>query len=302
MARTVTVGIDGSPESRAAADWAAREALLRKLPLRLVHVWHWEPSYPSGALLSPETQQHWAERIPREVAAEITARYPGLDVSTERVEGETSAALLTAAKDAEVLAIGSRGLGAMVGFLVGSVAMATVARTERPVVLVRAGERAEDEHRTADGGSGAGGDAPYRDVVLGVDLASPHEDLIAHAFEAAARRETTLRVVHTWSPPNAYDFDPGLVGQETMDELASRAATSLAEALRSWRDKYPHVPLSERVERGRPGERLVTASQDASLVVIGRRTRRSSLGIHIGSVAHAVMHHAKAPVAVVPHP
>ena len=38
MLRTVTVGYDGSSESRAAAEWAAREALLRGLPLRLVNV------------------------------------------------------------------------------------------------------------------------------------------------------------------------------------------------------------------------------------------------------------------------
>lgn len=39
MTRTITVGIDGSPESHAAAEWAAREAELRDLPVRLLHVW-----------------------------------------------------------------------------------------------------------------------------------------------------------------------------------------------------------------------------------------------------------------------
>ena len=46
---------------------------------------------------------------------------------------------------------------------------------------------------------------------------------------------------------------------------------------------------------------LIDDSADASLVVVGRRTRRSPLGPHIGPVAHAVLHHAKAPVAVVAH-
>ncbi|MGV9238841.1 universal stress protein, partial [Streptomyces nigra] len=35
MARTITVGLDGSSESRAAAEWAAREATLRQVPVRL---------------------------------------------------------------------------------------------------------------------------------------------------------------------------------------------------------------------------------------------------------------------------
>ncbi|MDX2784964.1 universal stress protein, partial [Streptomyces caniscabiei] len=47
MSRTVTVGIDGSPESLAAAAWAAREARLRALPLRLVNVWEMVPE-PMG--------------------------------------------------------------------------------------------------------------------------------------------------------------------------------------------------------------------------------------------------------------
>lgn len=44
MPRTVTVGLDGSPESRVAADWAAREAKLRGLPLKLVNVWEPAPT------------------------------------------------------------------------------------------------------------------------------------------------------------------------------------------------------------------------------------------------------------------
>ena len=43
MSPTITVGLDGSPESRAAAEWAAREARLRGLPLRVLHVREPEP-------------------------------------------------------------------------------------------------------------------------------------------------------------------------------------------------------------------------------------------------------------------
>ncbi|MFS4095412.1 universal stress protein [Streptomyces sp. AF1A] len=55
-------------------------------------------------------------------------------------------------------------------------------------------------------------------------------------------------------------------------------------------------------ETSREGaERIVDASREASLLVVGRRTRTSPLGTHVGHVAHAVLHHAPAPVAVVPH-
>ncbi|MFI9004260.1 universal stress protein [Streptomyces sp. NPDC053541] len=45
---------------------------------------------------------------------------------------------------------------------------------------------------------------------------------------------------------------------------------------------------------------LVEASQDADLVIVGRRTRRVPVGPHLGHVAHAVIHHGRAPVVVVP--
>ena len=61
MTRTVTVGLDGSPESRAAAEWAAREAQLRGLPLKIVHVFEPLPAHVAQApLLGAETVQQWS--------------------------------------------------------------------------------------------------------------------------------------------------------------------------------------------------------------------------------------------------
>ncbi|KES04316.1 hypothetical protein BU52_26260 [Streptomyces toyocaensis] len=70
MSRTVTVGFDGSPESRAAAEWAAREAGLRGSRLLLVHVREPVPEPMARAPLpGGETRGHWSERIPREAPA-----------------------------------------------------------------------------------------------------------------------------------------------------------------------------------------------------------------------------------------
>lgn len=52
---------------------------------------------------------------------------------------------------------------------------------------------------------------------------------------------------------------------------------------------------------GRPAQHLMEAASDCSLVVIGRRTRHAELGMHIGPVAHAVIHHCDGPIAVIPH-
>ena len=103
MPRTITVGLDGSPESRAAAEWAAREAQLRGLPVKLVQVWEPVPAPTAQApLLGAETRQHWTERVPRESADGLRLRHPGVEVSTEQLSGRPAETLVDAAKDAEL--------------------------------------------------------------------------------------------------------------------------------------------------------------------------------------------------------
>ncbi|UUU26582.1 universal stress protein [Streptomyces sp. DSM 40750] len=300
MTRTITVGLDGSSESRAAAEWAAREARLLGLPLKLVHVWEPVPDPIAQApLLGAETHQHWTERIPREAAEGIRLRHPGLDVTTEQLSGHPSEVLAGAAKEAELLVLGSRGLSGIGGFMVGSVGLSVLAHAERPVVLVRAGEQAADEHEMDPVGIPSAA-TPFRPVVLGLDIESPDAELIEFAFAAAVRRGTSLRVVHGWNPPPYYAY--GLaVDLELHADLTRRETSALSEVLRPWREKHPDVEVTEESHYGTPGSHLVDASREASLVVVGRRIRRSPFGAHIGPVTHTVLHHATTPVAVVPH-
>ncbi|MGW3498706.1 universal stress protein [Streptomyces sp. NPDC001020] len=300
MPRTITVGLDGSPESRSAAEWAAREAELRGLPVKLVQVWEPLPEPMALAqLLGAETHQHWTERVPREAAEGLRLRHPGIDVSTEQLTGGPAETLTRTARDAELLVLGSRGLGGIGGFLVGSVGLAVVARTERPVVLIRAGERATDEHQKDAAGSPSTS-TPFRPVVLGVDIAEPDETLLEFAFDAAARREAPLRAVHGWNPPPYYAYGMTLDAGAHLS-MAQGDAAALTEVLRPWREKFPDVDVVEESRCGSPASVLIEASREASLVVVGRRIRRASVGAHIGPFTHAVLHHAAAPVVVVPH-
>jgi nucleotide-binding universal stress UspA family protein len=83
--------------------------------------------------------------------------------------------------------------------------------------------------------------------------------------------------------------------------VAQAAGQALETVLGPWRDKYPTVEVRELVEEGRPAQRLLEDTQDAGLLVVGRRIRPTRIGTHTGPVAHAVMHHVRCPVAVVPH-
>ncbi|MFF4805608.1 universal stress protein [Streptomyces sp. NPDC001351] len=103
-----------------------------------------------------------ADRMLREAEATIALRHPGLRITTDRLVEEPVPALLAAAEEADLLVLGSRGLGGVAGFLVGSVAQAVVAGSRRPVVLVRGALRPEDEHQPGPSGAGA---VPFRDLL-----------------------------------------------------------------------------------------------------------------------------------------
>ncbi|MFG2359011.1 universal stress protein [Streptomyces sp. NPDC048521] len=302
MTRTITVGLDGSPESRAAAEWAAREARLRALPLKILHVREPVPSpmppVTQAPLLRSETNQGWTEEITRESAEGLRLRHPGVEVITDRVTGNPAAALAEAADAAELLVLGSRGFGAIGGFVMGSVSLSVIARASHPVVLVRSGEQAADEHKTDPAGVPSAA-TPFRPVVVGLDTDDPDETLLDFAFDAAARRSASLRVVHGWNEPPTFH---GFYGDTQLHgSLARRQATLLTEVLRPWRQKFPNVDVIEASRCGSAAQVLVTASRDVCLAVVGRRIRTSPLGAHIGPVAHAVLHHVVAPVAVVAH-
>ncbi|MBD0843011.1 universal stress protein [Streptomyces sp. TRM68416] len=303
MSSIVVVGLDGSRESRAAAAWAAREAVLRDAPLRLVHAWQPQPSAPAAfagvsqsALYSD--LQGWSDRLLHEAQAELSRRHPGLDVTCELHPEQAVPVLLAAAEDAGLLVLGSRGLGGVAGFLLGSVALTVVARSRRPVVLVRGDERPEDEH-LPDASGAASSTTPYRDVVLGLNLEQPHDAVTGFAFDAAARRAAGLRVVYGWNPPALTDH--GAFTDVVQAELTGSMRGALHEVLAPWREKFPGVEVTAQAVVGKAGSHLVGASRDASLVVVGRAASQTPFGARVGPVTHAVLHHAAAPVAVVPH-
>lgn len=305
MAPTVVTGLDGSPESRAAAEWAAREAVLRGLSLTVVTVREPLPApvarapFPGFDTGQQWDERQWSEQIAREAAEGLRARHPGLDVGTVQADGEAATALAEAARDAELLVLGSRGLGALGGFLVGSVGRHLLTRAEPPVVMVRAGEQATDEHLPDPVGIPSTA-TPYRPVLLGVDLRHPHDEAIRFAFDAARLRGTSLHVLHCWVMPPWFAYgrpaDP-----EFTTSLGRQYLADLYDVLRPWKQKYPDIEVLPETREGKPAAHLADVSRGASLVVVGRLIRRSPLGPHTGPVTQAVLHHCTAPVAVVAH-
>ena len=74
---------------------------------------------------------------------------------------------------------------------------------------------------------------------------------------------------------------------------------ALTDAVAGWRKKFPDVDVRERVVHAIAAPALVDAARGAELLVVGSRGRGGFRSLLLGSVSHAVMHHATAPVAVV---
>ncbi|MFH8642376.1 universal stress protein [Streptomyces goshikiensis] len=284
----VTVGVDGSPESRAAARWGAREAALREVPLRLVHAVDWLIS-PMAPQPGREAADRWADEALTDAAGDVRRRHPGLEVSTRCLSGRPAAALAAEATDAGLLVLGSRGAGALVGFLIGSVGLSTLVATETPVALVRVSDAPEETDPIR-----------YGEIVLGLDIHEAADKVLAFAFEEADRRGCALRAVHGWKMPGFYQYAP-FFDPENEREVGRSVTVMLDDMLMPWRHKFPSVSVTHEAFEGHAGEQLVQAAASADLVVVGRHLRHSPLGAHLGSVAHAVLHHSAAPVAVVAH-
>ncbi|MGW7263263.1 universal stress protein [Streptomyces sp. NPDC054842] len=303
MTRTITVGLDGSPASLAAADWAAHEAQLRDLPLRLVTAWEWQaPAFaPATGLGVPtppsDLQRASAQHLLAQAQSRVGAVRPGLRIDTDEIPGLPVPALLKAAEDAELLVLGSRGLSKAAGFLLGSISHAVLASCERPVVLVRAAEHGEEEAPAEAWAPEAAAVTGHRDVVLGLDLHKPDDAVIDFAFDAASRRAAPLRIIHGWTlPPYYYG---GALMPDLNDGIIKQVRSELSDVLKPWRERYPAVEIHAQAAIGGAGRHLVDASYDAALVVVGRQSRRGAVGAHIGPVTQALLHHAAAPVAVI---
>jgi nucleotide-binding universal stress UspA family protein len=297
MPSPVVAGVDGSAESLAAAEWAAREALRRGLPLRLVHAWEGLPE-DEGAARLPELRapRAHASRVLRATAGRTGERYPQASVTTELLGRQPVPALLAEAENAELLVVGSQGLGGIGGFVAGSVALGTVAHARRPVVLVRAGEGPKDEHLPGEADTSPAG-AGHRDVAVGVDIAGNCDAVLEFAFHAALVRRAPLRVVHSWHMP----LTAGVAGAAERARVRQRTEQRLDILLEPWHRKFPTVFVKENLYEGHPAHVLVRAAGGAGLLVVGRRRSHPAVGVHTGPVVRAAVRHAGCPVALVAH-
>jgi len=137
----IVVGVDGSKPSIRALQWAARQAEWSGATLEVLTAWTF-PEHPAPLGIVPRVP--WPEELIAEARVKldevIRDALPNMDpqrVIARVIRGSAVPVLLDAARDAELLVVGSRGRGAMAELLLGSVSEHCVRHAGCPVVVVR---------------------------------------------------------------------------------------------------------------------------------------------------------------------
>jgi nucleotide-binding universal stress UspA family protein len=283
------VGVDGSDAAREAVGWAAADAALHRVALRLVCVVPHGADDADEVSMSRSVLQAVEEERRRWLsqAADLAATVAGdVEVVPELRHGKPAAVLVEESTRARRLVVGTRGLGDATGvrLALGSTAETVAMQAECPVVVVPT-RRAEQDVRSWP-------------VLVGVDGSRVGEPALAAAFEEASVRRVSLVAVHVWSDA-AIDEWFALDADRDFASIGAAEGLVLAERLAGWQEQYPDVDVRRVVERDRPVRFLVLHGADAQLIVVGSRGRGGLTGMTLGSTSRALLHSTPSPVLVV---
>ena len=240
-AKPLVAATDGSEESLRAVEWAAREAVVRGVPLRIVSAV--QVPWMIGLQVRPD-RDFVADLIHEErdrafaaAAARAAEVAPGLQVETVPLSGPPAQAVTASGSDALMLVLGSHGSGAFGWMTLGSVSRYAAAHASCPVVVVR-GETA----------------AVHRQVGIGIGDLDTCADSLTFAFGEASLHKASLMAIHALHLP-----------------AISRAWSSSL----SWLTSKPKPPGSSP-DCWTPGGRITPTSRSARLSCRATRVGRWS--------------------------
>lgn len=259
-AHAIVVGLDQSPQSMAALEWATAEAVSRGLPLHLMHAVQpplWRDSHDTS-----EFESDPAGCVTEALRA-LTDSGAGVAVTWSQPYGSALPALTWASRFATLVVVGTRAHGPLQQVVTGSAAVELVADARCPVVVVR----------SRPGGLRSG------PVVVGLEDGTRDRDAIQAAFREAEAGDRSLVVVHA--------TENGFLERGRIERIVAATA-----------QHHPAVGVTVHVTDGHPTELLVAHSERASLLVLGSRGRHEVSGVVLGSVSQPVLRHAACPVLV----
>ncbi|MFC9387068.1 universal stress protein [Streptomyces venezuelae] len=297
----VVVGVDGSEHSLRALEWALSTAENLGSPLVVAHVRSDAVQLGAARIASLGTTAELPDTVVAAVRTLVEERGHRLPVRYETLDGSVTDALPAVARGARLLVTGSRGHGGFASLLLGSTSRTLAATAPCPLVVVPHEARAAALAGGPEGGR----------VLLGLQTEETPDEVIAFAFDAAHHRGVALEAVTAFrlppdpgallaAPSPAFQVPPPLPVADDTDAIVQEVEREQEERLRPFAARRPRVDVVPTVVPADPAGLLVEGSKDAGLLVVGRHHRHRFGTLLLGSVAHAVLHHAHCPVAVVP--
>ncbi len=281
----LVVGCDGSASSRSAIRWAAHAAGMRNLALRLVHIGA-APAVINVMRPVPTEFEEWQDKQARQVLAEATELVAEIGTETgvavriadaDIYHAAPVPTLIDLSKDAEMVVVGSRGMGAFRRGLLGSVSTGLVHHGHCPVAIIHDGPVPPT----------------HLPVVVGVDGSPASVGATEIAFDEASRRGVDLVAVHAWSDDSLFTV-PGV----DWSAVAGGEEEVLAERLAGTAADYPDVTVHRVVVRDQPARYLAEQASNAQLLVVGSHGRGGFAGMLLGSVSTALVHTVTIPTIV----
>jgi len=278
--RNIVVGYDDTTASMAAVRWAAELAQASGTGVRLVHAWTW-PLLGQGMsgipVIDPAGPRNHASRLLDDAAQRAAEQFPAVPVTTELLTGMPREVLEEVSGTTGLLVVGTRGLGAVLGLLLGSVSRGILHDAGCPVAVIRS-----DQHRVG----------PVLAAYDGSEVAAEAVDIAA---DLAATWGSVLRVVHVQAGSHA----PYANGAEAWS-AGSRSRAVLDEGARRAASRHEGLVVQTRMLEDRTvAEGLLSAAAGARMLVIGHRGLSRG---PFGSTAHAAVLHATGNITVVRRP
>jgi nucleotide-binding universal stress UspA family protein len=200
--RSILVGYDDTSAAMAAVRWAAELARDNGAGIRLLHAWTW-PLLGQGLagipVIDPAGPRNQASRLLDDAAERVSALYPEVPVTAELVAGMPREVLEEASAGSDLLVVGTRGLGAVLGTLLGSVSRGLLHDAGCPVAIIRSDQHRAGPVLVAYDGSETAGEA--LDVAADLAAACPMRPTGAGARPGAPRRAHAPCSTRAWPGP-----------------------------------------------------------------------------------------------------